>query len=327
MEKIALFTVGASAGGLEALQKLVSGLPRDFPAAIWIVVHISPNSPGLIAEILNAAGDLPARKARTGDPVEAGQILVAPPDHHLLVDSDGRALLGRGPKENRFRPAVDPLFRSAALALGGRVAGIILSGGLDDGASGLFAIKQCGGMAIVQEPNEAIAPSMPRAALRTVTVDARLRVAEMPALMLQLATAYRPNRQEACMTSDLDKEVQIAAGVESHIADAKSFGEPSPFTCPECHGALLRLHEGGGERFRCHTGHAFTEESLAAEMQDAVERALWVAARALEEQAALLSHMATHPGATDAEARRREAELARRRGEGVRDALNSGSRE
>jgi two-component system chemotaxis response regulator CheB len=289
MGKIDLFVVGASAGGLEALEKVVSRLPGDFPAAICIVMHVAPDSPGLVPELLSSMGPLPARHARHGEALASGRIFVAPPDRHLLVDVGRRLWLGRGPKENRFRPAVDPLFRSATLALDGNVAGVILSGGLDDGVAGLADIKAGGGAAIVQDPSDALAPSMPRAALRAVDADHRAPAHEIAAIMSKLARAYAPapSIREAHMSEHLDKEVRIAAGRESHMVDVAQMGAPSLFTCPDCHGALIEIKDASPPRFRCHTGHAYTLESLAEAADTRVEENLWSAIRSLEESASL----------------------------------------
>src|SRR5262245_51773960 len=178
--------VGASAGGVEALSRLVGGLPSDFPAALLVVVHLPAQAPSALPGILDRAGPLPAASARDGAPIRPGRVYVAPPDHHLLVYR-GRMELGRGARENRHRPAIDPLFRSAARAYGRRVVGVVLSGALDDGTAGLAAIKRMGGVAVVQDPNDALFPSMPRSALAHVAVDHRLAVAEMGPALARLA--------------------------------------------------------------------------------------------------------------------------------------------
>jgi two-component system chemotaxis response regulator CheB len=179
--------IGVSMGGIDALRKLVSGLPGDFPAAVCIVQHTSPQSPGLLADILNRATQLDVVRARDRDALERGRIYVAPPDHHLLVD-DGCLRVTKGPKENRFRPAIDPLFRSAAQAFGPRAIGVVLTGLLDDGTSGLAAIKKLGGVAIVQDPADARHPSMPRNALNHVNVDYCVKLADIPGLLSELTS-------------------------------------------------------------------------------------------------------------------------------------------
>ena len=188
-----IIVIGGSAGGLEAMNAIVGGLPADLPAAVFVVLHTSPHSPGLLPEILNHRGPLPAAHARDGEPVTPGRIYVAPPDHHLLLEA-GRVRVTRGPKENRFRPAVDPLFRSAALAYGPRVVGVVLSGWLDDGAAGLWAVKVRGGVAVVQDPDEAFARSMPESAMRQTRVDYRLRVADIAPTLAQVGVRTRRRR-------------------------------------------------------------------------------------------------------------------------------------
>lgn len=328
MGKIELFAVGGSAGALEALRKIASSLPEDFPAAICIAMHVSPNSPGLVPEILSSAGPLRARHAQDGEPLRPGRIFVAPPDHHLLIDETRHLRLGRGPKENRFRPAIDPLFRSAAVAARERACGVIVSGALDDGAAGLAAIKRFGGAAIVQTPEDAAVPGMPRAALHAVrTVDHCLPASGIGAAMVKLATEDRLAVKEAVMSDDLERENKFAFGGDSNVYDITAVGDPSLFTCPDCHGAMVRLRNALPPRFRCHTGHAYALESLAAAQQDRVEDSLWNAVRALEEQAALLEHFADHLTGDDLEARReeamKEAEEAQWRSRLVRDAVRS----
>src|SRR5438105_3287466 len=204
-----MVVIGASAGGITALQSLVRQLPREFPAALLIVVHISRHSIGLLPEILNRAGPLPASNARQGETIENGHIYVAPPDKHLLIGAKTRIQIGHGPKENRFRPAVDPLFRSAALIYGPEAIGIVLSGGLDDGTAGLCAIKQAGGLAVVQNPDEAEVSSMPRSALNHVAVDYCLTAHEIGVLLPQLVR--EASGEERAMSDEIRMEVELAA--------------------------------------------------------------------------------------------------------------------
>lgn len=282
--------IGASAGGIDALRTIVSGLPGDFPAAIFVVVHISPHSPGILDSILERAGPLPSVMVRDEEPIRPGCIYVPFPDHHLVVE-EGLARATRGPRENLFRPAVDPLFRSAAEAFGPRVAGIVLSGGLDDGSAGLYAVKERGGVAIVQDPAEAPVASMPLNAMRYVQVDHCLRAARIGPLLQELA---RQPAQEGggSVPERMKLEVGIAkeeVPLEERVA---LLGEPSIYACPECHGVLTRLREGANERYRCHTGHAYSQMSLIADMEDRIEESVWSAIRALQEKAMLLRHMA-----------------------------------
>ncbi|MGD9968163.1 MAG: chemotaxis protein CheB [Hyphomonadaceae bacterium] len=328
MARIELFAIGASAGGLEALERIVANLPADFPAAICVVVHVAANSPGLIPEIISSHGPLQATHAEDGMLLTGGGIFVAPPDHHLLIDQGGKLRLGRGPKENRFRPAIDPLFRSAARAFEQRAAGIILSGGLDDGVAGLIAIQRCGGAVIVQDPADAAAPSMPLAALRALDPDKQLPADGIAHAMTELATvSTRRVARQKPIKEDLDREISIAAGADSHPIDVLQVGEPSLLTCPDCHGVLVRLRDSEPARYRCHTGHAYTVESLLSAMRDRVENTLWDSIRCLEEYAALLEHAATHKEARQAEDDMQIVREVRRRSGIVRDLVKAEDQE
>lgn len=286
-----IITIGASAGGFEALKELVKGLPKDFPAAILVVWHVSPDVTGILPEVLSRHGNLRAANAVDGEPIEPGRIYVAPPDHHLLVES-GRVRVTKGPKENRFRPAVDPLFRSAAYVYSRRVIGVVLSGALDDGTSGLWMIKHCCGVAIVQEPNDAEVPSMPSNALREVAVDYCVPVSEMAGLLVRLTNEQIEFAGEVMEKDKLTEiEIKIAADDKSFEAGIMNFGQLSPFACPECHGVLTALKEGERARFRCHTGHAFSADSLLANITENIEETLWSAIRGIDESVMLLNQM------------------------------------
>jgi two-component system chemotaxis response regulator CheB len=322
-----IVVIGASAGGVTALQRLVGRLPADLPASLFIVLHLSPESGALLPEILTRAGPLPAVNARHDDEIRTGCIYVAPPDRHLLLLQPGRVSVGYGPKENRFRPAVDPLFRSAALTYGPRVIAIVLTGGLDDGTAGLCAVKQAGGMAIVQNPEEAEISSMPLNALRHVAADHVLTLDRIASLLPRLVRepAPPPPAGSIDMADEIRIEVAVAAD-ERLPADITKLGRPSVFTCPECHGSLLRMMDGPQVRYRCHTGHAFTALSLEEELRENVEDVTWGAVRALQEHAMLLSGMAEEPGVTREESGtyREQADDARRRAALVRDSLAKG---
>jgi two-component system chemotaxis response regulator CheB len=287
-----IVVIGASAGGVEALSALLALLPADFGAAIFVVVHVAADSPRMLPSILTRAGALPATMAENGTAIAPGHIYVAPPDHHLVLEQ-GYMRVTHGPKENRFRPAVDPLFRSAAQAFGPQVIGIVLSGALDDGTAGLWTIKDRGGLAIVQEPDEAAYPSMPRSALQYVAVDYRVRMAEMGKLLPQLVGAAVEDK-EGMVSDKLQIETQIAREENPLAAGVMSLGPPSPYTCPECKGVLLQLQDGHLLRFRCHTGHAYSVESLLAGIGESIEQALWQTVRTLEEQMLLLRHLGKH---------------------------------
>jgi two-component system chemotaxis response regulator CheB len=322
-----IVVIGASAGGLEGLRGLVAELPRDFPAAIFIVWHISPDSPGVLPEILSRSGELPAFNASHKEPILPGRIYVAPPDFHLVVEN-GYVCTTRGPRENRFRPAVDPLFRSAAAVYGPRVVGVILSGGLDDGTAGLWAVKQRGGVAVVQHPEDALVPSMPQSALNSVPVDYCVPLSEMASLLVKLANTPVSSsvREEgtATMSDALEVEVSIARDDNAIESGALELGELSPFACPECHGMLRELKEGDRLRYRCYTGHAYSAQSLLSEATQAIEDYLWIAIRGIEESVLLLRHLAHHmldQGHTDeAAAFLKKAEEAHRRSSLVRQA-------
>jgi two-component system, chemotaxis family, protein-glutamate methylesterase/glutaminase len=317
--------VGASAGGLEALQKLVAGLPEDFQAALFIVLHIPPHSPSVLPRVLERAGRLPASHPLDGEEILAGHVYVAPPDHHLLVER-GRVRTSRGPKENRFRPAVDPLFRSAAYAYGPRTVGVILTGALDDGAAGLWAVKDRGGVAVIQDPQEALFSSMPQSARAYVEIDYCLPLAEIAPLLVRLSSEPAAEERGAYpFLEELEVETRISMEDKAFEAGVFKLGEPSPYTCPECHGSLLQWKNGNLLRFRCHTGHAFSANSLLAELTESIEDTLWNTLRAVEESVLLMRHLAQHlRQANDvdtAERFLRKAQEAQQRTEFVRKAV------
>jgi two-component system chemotaxis response regulator CheB len=271
-----IIVIGGSTGAIGAIRTILAGLPADFAGSLFIVVHTSPNAPGVLDVIFGTAGPLPVRLATNGERIEPGRVYVAPPDHHLIIEP-GRVRLTRGPRENRFRPAVDPLFRSAAQTYGPRVSGIIVSGGLDDGTSGLWAVKQLGGTAIVQDPDEALVASMPQSAMRNVRVDHVLPVAEIAPLLLRLAAmpADAPEGIHA-VPHEIEVEVKIAGEDNAREAGVMKMGTPSAYACPECHGVLLQLKDAVPQRFRCHTGHGYTLESLLSDMDEGIEDSLWL---------------------------------------------------
>jgi two-component system, chemotaxis family, protein-glutamate methylesterase/glutaminase len=287
-----LVVIGASAGGIETLRELVAMLPADFAAPIAIVLHTSPQAPGILHDILTRSGPLIAVNPANGERLQAGRIYVAPPDFHLLIEP-GRVRITKGPRENRFRPAIDPLFRSAAQVYGPRAIGVVLTGNLDDGTAGLYAIKQLGGVAVVQDPADAMFPSMPDSALRYVNVDHVVALRDMAPLLTRLAAADREIETPSA-PPHLDVEVRIAKEEDPISAGVQDMAEPSTFACPECHGVLLQLKEAGRIRFRCHTGHAYSAESLLAEISEGIEDALWNAIRSLQEGALLVQELSGH---------------------------------
>lgn len=295
--KPGIVVVGASAGGVQGLQDVVAGLPADLDAAVFVVLHIRPDVASNLAHILSRHGPLPAAHPDDGEPVRRGCIYVARPDHHLLVDGE-RIAVSHGPKENRFRPSIDALFRSAAYTRGADVVGVVLSGALDDGASGLWSIKRMGGVTIVQDPQQAPFDSMPLSALRQVDIDRVLPAERIgPAVAELLAARAGPGaaaEPPAEVAERMGIEVQVAASANAFRHGIMRFGEPSVFTCPECHGALVRLAEDALVRYRCHTGHGFTAGALLAGITDSIEPTLWEVTRALEESVMLLDDTAHH---------------------------------
>lgn len=319
-----IIVIGTSSGGLEALRLIVSLLPENFPGSIFVVMHTSPSGPGFLGEILDRAGPLTARNAVDMEQIRPGRIYVAPPDHHLLVERSV-VRVTRGPKENRHRPAVDPLFRSAAYAYGARVTGIVLTGNLDDGTAGLWAIKHRGGTAIVQDPREALYPSMPQSALNHVAVDYCLPLAEIPALLVRLASASVEKEAVHPASKTMEIETRIALEDKAMEIGIMDLGELTPYTCPECHGTLSQLSEGGIPRFRCHTGHAFSLNSLLAEVTESIEDSLWSTLRGIEESIMLMRHLARHLNDTnhthEAELFQRKADEAQQRADLIRRAV------
>ncbi len=286
-----IIVVGASAGGVEALMQLVRHLPADLPAAVFVVLHLPEHGSSVLPSILNRAGTLPAAHPHDDQLIEPGRVYVAPPDLHMVL-KDGRVRLTRGPRENRNRPAADVLFRTAARAYGRRVIGVVLSGALDDGTAGLTAVKARGGLAVVQDPNEALYPSMPSNARDHVAVDYCLSVAEIAARLGRLVREPLPDNGEPPVPDDMDQEAEMAELDPAAMQDPHRPGTPSAFACPECGGVLWELHDGELLRFRCRVGHAFSPDSLLAEQEDALEEALWTGLRALEESAALSRRLA-----------------------------------
>jgi two-component system chemotaxis response regulator CheB len=288
-----IIVIGASSGGLDALNGVISRLPPDLRAAVFIVWHMSPDSPGLLPEILSRAGKLPAIHPKDQGQIEPGRIYVAVPDHHLLIEP-GRVRVTRGPKENRFRPAIDPLFRSAAQVYGPSVIGVVLSGNLDDGTAGLLAVKQRGGLAIVQDPHEATYPSMPRSAMEKVDIDYCLAAQEIGTKLGHLVSQSVVDKGVLPVTDRMKIETQIAKGDNALEAGVMSLGSPSTFTCPECHGVLVMLQEQGLVRFRCHTGHAFSQGALLAGIAESMEESLWSVLRVMDECTMLTRHIGEH---------------------------------
>ncbi|HWI25626.1 MAG TPA: chemotaxis protein CheB [Stellaceae bacterium] len=296
-----IIAIGGSLGGVEALRELAKGLPTGLPAAIFVVLHVGRQRSRL-AELLNGAGPLPAKVAEGGEHIERGRIYVAQPDRHLLLH-DGHILVSRGPHENMWRPAIDPLFRSAACSYGARVVGVVLSGLLDDGAAGLDAIKRCGGTAVIQDPADAAAPDMPRTAQRLVSVDHVAPIAAMAPLLARLAAS--PAGRQPAIPEHICVEAAIAAQERGSMRTQDQLGQLSPFSCPECGGTLWEVAEGRLLRYRCHVGHAYTAESMLAAQSDATDALLNRLLRSYRERAELTRRLAVK------ELARQQSDLAR----------------
>jgi two-component system chemotaxis response regulator CheB len=290
-----IVVIGASAGGVEALLELVTTLPKDFPAPIFVVQHVAPYSPSLMPQLLSRVSALPAKHPENGETIEPGVIYVAPPDHHLLIEDD-HVLVTRGPKENRFRPSIDALFRSAAYTYGPRVIGVVLTGYLDDGTSGLWSVQRLGGLVVVQDPADAHFPAMPINALEFVTADYIVPLSQIGSLLTRLTTeppASKPHVTQEEMAL-LKIEFTIAKQENAFELGIIDKGKLTSFTCPDCHGALTQLVEGNIIRYRCHTGHAYTVNALLSEVTDSVESMLYQSMRGLEETKMLLQNLGSH---------------------------------
>ncbi|MBD3882721.1 chemotaxis protein CheB [Phormidium tenue FACHB-886] len=296
-----IIVIGASAGGVEAMLQLVQALPPDLPAAVFVIVHFPSNGTSLLPGILGRAGKLPAVHPQAGDRIQSGTIYIAPPNYHLILRRDW-IQLSNGPRENGHRPAIDTLFRSAAKAYGQQVIGVILSGTLDDGAAGLTTIKRYGGIAIVQDPEEALFSGMPRSAIAAVGVDHVLPLAKIAEALVERSQEQvtgeiamsNPESPDANSETKQDglAEAEIVQRDKQALEQGERSGQPSMLTCPDCGGVLWELGDRTLLRYRCHVGHAYSADTLFEEQGEAVEVALWTALRALEEKAALTRRMA-----------------------------------
>lgn len=285
-----VIVIGASAGGVEAISRVASDLPGDLQASVMVVLHISRGR-SYLPEILTRAGPLPAAHPQDGAALRYGHIYVAPPDHHLIVES-GLLRVAHSPSENGVRPAVDPLFRSAARVYGPRVIGVVLTGTLDDGTAGIAAVREGGGVTIAQDPDEAFAPGMPRSAVASGRIDHVVTLRDIGPLLGALVQEDSPSRLPAANHPHLHP-MEPDLGVMPLALRARDRpGTPSVFTCPECHGTLWESDDHGLLRFRCRVGHAYSPESMIAAQTDEADRALWVALRTLEERAAMAYRLA-----------------------------------
>jgi two-component system, chemotaxis family, protein-glutamate methylesterase/glutaminase len=319
-----IMVIGASAGGIGALKVLLEGLPPDLPAALFIVQHLAPEVTSYLPQILTRAGPLPAAHPQDGEPIRPGRIYVAPPDAHLTLGR-GQVQVRKGTKEHGVRPAIDPLFRSAARAYGPRVVGVILSGLLDDGTAGLIAVKVEGGIAVVQDPAEAAFAAMPRHALRYLEVDYCRPLAEIPPVLVRLAQTPAATK-ESERTADMGEwtealiQQQVTAVERGEVID-----RPALASCPDCGGIIWRFQEGEFTQLQCREGHRYTAESFLARQGEALEQALWAVVRMLDERAtcirALAHHARAHQDHAGAATWEREAHEVQRKAEVLRQLL------
>ncbi|MBA1274033.1 chemotaxis protein CheB [Stutzerimonas azotifigens] len=286
-----IVVIGASAGGVEALTALFKALPRDLPAAFLVVLHVPSHTPSVLHRVLGLASSMPVLPAKDGQLLEAATVYVANADRHLMLDGNGIRVT-RGPKECRVRPAVDVLFRSAALTHGARTIGVLLTGALDDGTAGSWVIKDRGGLLLVQDPSDAMQGSMPQSAIEHVEVDFVGTIGALARRLGELIgtpVAIQPERSDSGR-HEIENVIAIKGnGIEAGVM---GLGKVSKYTCPDCHGVLVQIDEGPIVRFRCHTGHAFSMKSLIAEVNAAIDNGLWDTLRAVEERVLLLRQMA-----------------------------------
>jgi two-component system chemotaxis response regulator CheB len=317
-----IIVIGGSAGGVEAVSRIAAGLPAGFAASVFVVIHFPADGTSHLPRILNRAGPVPAQLASDGEPVRPGRIYVAVPDHHLVLEN-GVMRCERGPKENNHRPAVDPLFRSAAEAYGPRVAGVIVSGTRTDGTAGLFAVKKRGGIAIVEDPATALHSSMPASAAENVAVDHIVPAGDIAAI---LADAAPPESRSPMPTAPRQHDAEQRA-LDADLQ--RNPGAPAPYTCPECHGTLWEAPEEQFLTFRCRVGHAYSGDALFGHQGEVLEAAMWTALRSLEEHAALSRRLAAR--ASDRSQPRsariftEEATHSERHARVIREALNRGA--
>jgi len=289
MSRRDIIAIGGSHGSVEAVKRLCRQLPADLGAALLIVIHVGARGNDLLAEIFAEGSSIGVSTAREGDPLRRGHAYVAPADHHLLVIGDV-VRLGRGPRENMARPAVDPLLRSVGAACGPRAIGVVLSGMLNDGASGLADLKRCGGLTVVQNPREALAPGMPREALRNSAIDYRTPLADLPALLVELTSQVAGPSVE--IPADIQTEIEIALGTARSAILPESVSRVTALTCPSCGGVLSQMIREPPLRFRCQVGHTFTAEVLAGQKEGALDEAARVALRIMQERVLLTEKMA-----------------------------------
>jgi two-component system, chemotaxis family, protein-glutamate methylesterase/glutaminase len=285
-----IIAIGTSAGGMEVLDELIGQLPTDLPASIFIVQHMAPHNTAVaLLRRLGRHKAFACKLADHGEVFKPGRIYIARPDYHLLV-KETTLLVTKGARENRYRPGIDPMFRSAAVTHGPRVIGVILTGMLDDGTAGMIAIKKCGGVTVVQDPKDAAYPDMPQSVLQNVKVDHCVPISEMGRLLEELTHAQARKRFQ--IPRDISTEAAIAERVLSDVAEVNGLGDQVPYNCPNCGGVLWEVDSPDVQRYRCHTGHSFTAASLLVSQSEKIEETLWISLRMFEERKNLLNNMA-----------------------------------
>jgi two-component system chemotaxis response regulator CheB len=287
-----IVVVGTSAGGVDALTQLARGLPPGFPASLFVVCHFPPGARSVLPQILSRAGPVLATHATDGEAFAPGHLYVAPPDFHLVLEPDGRMRLTRGARENNHRPAADPLFRSAARHYGPRVVGVVLTGGMSDGTAGLMAVRAAGGVAVVQDPRDAVVAAMPQSASDIAGADHLVAAAKLAPLLVELIQNPVPPHPGTRAMDPIERMPDVVN--QTFVAQERNErrGDVSTYSCPECGGSLWQVDEEGLVRFRCHVGHAYNGETLLAEQGEALEAALWTAVRTFRERAVLARQLA-----------------------------------
>lgn len=279
-----ILAIGTSAGGVEALLFLAKNLQGDLPASVLLTIHLPSYAKSALDDVLNNAGALPAQFAQDGERLRKSRIYIAPPNRHLIVDGD-RLSLGEGPRENNSRPAIDPMLRSTAVCCGSRAIGVVLTGTLGDGASGLWTIRQAGGLTVVQDPKDAAFAEMPLTALNRAKPDHVVGLKDMPALLARLA--HEPAGKPRALPRSIQYEVEIARTGRGSMDEMDQLGRRSVLSCPDCGGVMWEIDEGELSRFRCHVGHTYAAEVMSLALDENLRRALASALRALEERVAL----------------------------------------
>ena len=317
-----IVVVGTSAGGLRALEKLIAQLQPDFPLSVVVVQHISPDATGnVLVERLSKLGNLVCQHGKDNTSLLPGHLYLAPSGHHIMVSKEKKILITKGAYENRARPAIDPLFRSAAVAYGSGVIAILLTGYLDDGTAGMKVVKQCGGICIIQDPNDAQYPDMPRNALKSVDADYTLPLAEMGGLLYKILSSRSPPKIK--IPKEVLIEATIAERVLSDLTSVNALGDQVPFNCPGCGGVLWKVKSDADVRFRCHVGHAYTASTLLAEQTMKIEETMWTALRMFEEKKNLLTMYADDQKGSVAKSAIERAQMLQVHIDRIREILTS----